>query len=106
MPSGILGQFAPLSSTNTTIYTVPANTHTVANISMVNRGATAVTVRIALAAAGTPQNSEYIEFDTTIPPLGVLERTGLSLQAGKLVVVFASNANTSVSLYGIEQSTV
>jgi hypothetical protein len=73
---------------------------------MVNRGATAVTVRIALAAAATPQNSEYIEFDTTIPPLGVLERTGLSLQAGKLVVVFASNANTSVSLYGIEQSTV
>ena len=106
MPSGILGQSAPAATTNTTVYTVPANIHTVTNISIVNRGTTAVTVRIALAASGTPTNAEYIEFDTTIPPLGVLERTGLSLQSGKLVVVYASNANTSVSLYGIEQSTL
>lgn len=106
MPSGILGQFAPLTSTNTTVYTVPANTHTVCNISVANRASTAVTVRIALAASGTPTNAEYIEFDTTIPGFGVLERTGVSLQAGKLIVVFATNANTSVSVYGIEQSTV
>jgi|LakMenEpi03Aug12_release.lakeMendotaPanAssembly.Ray.scaffolds.fasta_scaffold05750_9 hypothetical protein len=104
--SGILGQSAPLAATNTTIYTVPANTHVVANISIANRASTAVTVRIALAAAPTPTNAEFIEFDTTIPGFGVLERTGLSLQSGRLVVVFASNANTSVSLYGIVQSTV
>lgn len=106
MPSGILGQFAPLTSTNTTVYTVPSNTHTVCNISIANRASTAVTVRIALAASATPTTAEYIEFDTVIPGFGVLERTGVSLQAGKLIVVFANNANTSVSVYGIEQSTV
>jgi hypothetical protein len=106
MPSGILGQTAPSATTNTTVYTVPANTHTVANLSIANRATTASTVRIALAAANTPTNAEWIEYDTTIPGLGVLERTGISLQAGKLVVVYASTANLSVSLYGIEQSTV
>lgn len=106
MPSGILGQATPAATTNTTIYTVPANTHTVCNLSIVNRATTAATVRVALAAGATPTNAEYIEFDTTIPGLGVLERTGISLQAAKLVVVYASTANLSVSVYGVEQSTV
>ena len=103
MASGILGQSAPSATTNTTVYTVPASTHTVANISIVNRATTAATVRVALAAAGSPTSAEWIEYDTTIPGLGVLERTGVSLQAGKSVVVYASTANLSVSVYGIEQ---
>ena len=104
MASGILGQSAPIATTLTTVYTVPASTHAVANISIANRASTAVTVRVALAAAATPTTAEYIEYDSTIPGFGVLERTGISLQATKRVVVYASNANTSVSVYGIEQT--
>ena len=105
MASGILGQAAPSASTDTSVYTVPASTLSVVNINVLNRSASnPVNVRIALAAAGTPTNAEYIEYDVTVPAKGVVERTGLALNAGKLVVVQCSTADTSVSVYGLEQA--
>ena len=41
MASGILGQSALAASTNTTVYTVPANPHSVVNVNVLNRSATA-----------------------------------------------------------------
>ena len=102
MASGILGQSAPSATTNTTVYTVPAATTSVVNVNVLNRGSGAATVRIALAASGTPTDSEYIEYEATIPPKGVLERTGIALDAGKLVVVYTSTGDTSVNVYGLE----
>ena len=105
MASGILGQAAPSASTDTTVYTVPASTLSVVNINVLNRSASnPVNVRIALAASGTPTNSEYIEYDVTVPAKGVVERTGLALNAGKQVVVYVSTGDTSVSVYGLEQA--
>lgn len=106
MASGILGQSAPTATTLTTLYTVPANNYAVVNLAVVNRGSTATTVRVALAAAATPTNAEYIEFDSSVPGNGVLERTGLVMDTGKRLVIYAGNANLSFSAYGIEQSTV
>ena len=60
-------------------------------------------VRIALAASGTPNNEEYIEYDVSVPPKGVLERTGMALQASKSVIVYTSTADTSVTVTGLEQ---
>ena len=105
MASGILGQTAPSASTDTTVYTVPASTLAVVNINVLNRsGANPVDVRIALATGGTPSNSEYIEYDVTVPAKGVVERTGVALNDGKKVVVYCSTGDTSVSVYGIEQA--
>ena len=104
MASGILGQSAPAATTNTTVYTVPASTVSVVNISVVNRGGSAATVRVALAAASTPQTEEFIEYNTSITATGVLERTGVVLDAGKKVVVYASAGDTSVSVYGLESA--
>lgn len=105
MASGILGQSALSATTLTTVYTVPASTLAVVNINVVNRSTSATAdVRIALAATATPTNAEYIEYDGTIPARGVLERTGVALQATKNVVVYASTANCSVNVYGLEQS--
>ncbi len=105
MASGILGQAAPTASTDTTVYTVPASTLSVVNINVLNRsGANPVDVRIALATGNSPANSEYIEYDVTVPAKGVVERTGLALNAGKLVVVQCSTGDTSVSVYGLEQA--
>ena len=106
MATGILGQAALTAATNTTIYTVPATTFTVFSISVLNRGTTTASVRIALASAATPTNAEYIEYDAQIGPGGTLERTGIMMDAGKLLVCYASNANVSVSAFGIETSTV
>lgn len=105
MASGILGQSVPSATTLTTVYTVPGSTHTIANVNVLNRSASnPVNVRIALSASGTPTDAEYIEYDVTIPAKGVLERTAISLQATKNVVVYCSTGDTSVSVYGLEQS--
>jgi len=104
MASGILGQSAPAATTNTTVYTVPASTVAVVNISVVNRGGSAATVRVALSAGSTPNDDEWIEYNTSVGSTSVLERTGVVLDATKNVVVHASSADTSVSVYGLESA--
>lgn len=105
MASGILGQEALSATTNTTVYTVPASTLSIVNINIVNRSSsTAASVRVALASTATPQTSEWIEYDASIISNGVLERSGLAMNAGEKVIVYASTANCSVSVYGLEQS--
>ena len=105
MASGILGQAAPSATNNTSVYTVPANTLSVVNVSVLNRSASATAdVRIALASGSSPSNGEYIEYDITVPPKGIIERTGLALQAGKIVVAYSSTGDTSVTVTGLEQA--
>ena len=104
MASGILGQSAPAATTNTTVYTVPASTLAVVNISVVNRGGSAATVRVALSAGSTPNDDEWIEYNTSVGATSVLERTGVVLDTTKNVVVYASSADTSVSVYGLESA--
>ncbi len=105
MASGILGQAALSATTNTTVYTVPASTHAVVNINVLNRSAANnAAVRIALSSTGTPTTAEYIEYDLSVPKGAVVERTAISLNATKNVVVYADTADVSVSVYGIEQA--
>lgn len=103
MASGILGQSAPAATTNTTVYTVPAAKLATFNVNIVNRGTSAATVRLAIASTATPANSEWLEYDANIAASAVLERTGLVAQAAENVVVYASSANLSVSVYGYEE---
>lgn len=106
MASGVLGQQALNATTNTTVYTTPADTVAYANINVVNINATPVFVRVALAVGATPLAAEYIEYEAEIAGYGVLERTGVVLNAAKRVVAHASAANVSVAVYGVEESTV
>ena len=104
MASGTLGQSAPSAVTNTTVYTVPVGKVATFNVNICNRSyVDGVLVRIAVAATSTPSNAEYVEYEAAIAPNGVLERTGIVATAGKLVVVFASTADTSVNVYGFEE---
>jgi len=105
MASGRLGKADLTAATNTTVYTTPVDTFTVASVSFCNRGNQAVTVRLAVADAATPDNSEYVEYETEILSHGVLERTGLVLSAGQLLVARSSGANVSAVVSGIETST-
>lgn len=103
MAGKILGQSNPAANTNTTVYTVTAGKTATFNVSINNTGSTQMAVRLAIAAAATPTAAEYLEDDVVILQYGVLERTGLVAEAGKQIVVYASNANASVSVYGYEE---
>lgn len=107
MATGVVGTPTDLSAaTDTTIYTCPEDTFCVASVNIVNRTSSSVTVRVAVASADTPTNAEYIEYESTILPNGVLERTGLVLQAGKKIVVRSSAINVNAIAMGIETSLV
>lgn len=105
MANGILGTADLSATTLTTLYTVPADNFAVVSINLVNRSATNRTIRIALAAADTPTNAEYIEYDTTLVGNGAIERTGIVLDAGKKVVCYANSTDISVVVFGLETAT-
>lgn len=105
MASGRLGVAAIPATTDTTVYTVPVATYAVCSVSITNRNPTPVVIRVAMAATGTPDDHEWIEYGTTIIANGVFERTGLVMNAGLNLVVYSDTANVCSSVYGIETTT-
>jgi hypothetical protein len=96
------------ATTYSTAYTCPTSTFAVATISLCNRSTASRTVRIAVtttAGPSAPSNGEFIEYDTELLSKGVLERTGIVLQAGMRLVVWSSGNEVSVVVYGIETTT-
>ena len=108
MATGRLGAANITTTADTSIYTVPANTFSVLTVSVCNRGAASASVRIAVSTSGSPSLTDYLEYDTVLSAKGVLERTGIVLDAGKQLVVTTSTGSASLSVVamGIETSTV
>lgn len=102
MATGKLGANDLSATTNTTIYTCPADTYAVVAINICNRGANATAVRIAIADSDTPGAAEYIEYDSQIFSKNVLERTGIVLAATQRLVVYSTEASVSAVVVGIE----
>jgi hypothetical protein len=108
MPTGRLGTANITTTADTTVYTVPAATFSVVSINVVNRSSSAAAqIRIAVANSATPTLAEYIEYDSSLVANGVLERTGIVMDAAKLIVVQTPTATPALSVvvYGIETST-
>lgn len=105
MATGRLGTANLAAATLTTVYTCPGTTFAVVTLAICNRSNSAITCRVALSTTTTPANDEWIEFDTEILPKGVLERTGLVMQAGLNIVAYSSTANVSCVAMGIETPT-
>jgi hypothetical protein len=105
MATGRLGVQAIGAGSPVTVYTVPTGVYAVATLSITNRNATAIKIRVATSTSGTPGLEEYIEYDTTVIANGVFERTGLIMQAGLNIVVYSDTTNVGATVYGIETST-
>lgn len=108
MATGRLGAFNITTTADTTVYAPLASTFSVVSVNVVNRSSSATAqIRIAVAAAATPTVAEYIEYDSTLVANGVLERTGIVMKFGDLLVVSTPTATPTLSVvvYGIETST-
>jgi hypothetical protein len=109
MATGRLGVSDLAATTYTTLYTAPSDTFSVATVSICNRGSSVANIRLAItttAGPSAPANEEFIEYDVQLSAKGTLERTGLVLDAGKIISVYSSAVNVSAVAYGIETSTV
>lgn len=105
MATGILGANDLAVTTNTTVYTVPADTFAVVTVNITNRNSQSRNIRIATADDDTPTNAEWIEFDTEILGNGVIERSGIVLNEGKKIVAHTNSTEVNVVVYGIETRT-
>lgn len=108
MATGRLGTANITTTSANTIYTVPATTFSVVTVNVVNRSATtAAAIRIAVSSSGSPGLDEWIEYDASLVANGVLERTGIVMDTGRLLVVQTTTSSPALSVvvYGIETST-
>lgn len=102
MATGTLGQAALAAATNTTVYTVPNGQTATIIINAVNQGPSIVAVRLAVSAADTPTDAEYLEYNAPMSVGGVLERTGIVVSGDKKVVAYSTAAGVTINVYGYE----
>ena len=92
----ILGQFSPTTTSDATLYTVPANTQTVVStISVTNDITTSASFRIYLRKAGAAASAtNALYFDVPLAGNSTLLITaGITLNAGDVITVRTSVAN-------------
>ena len=111
MATGRLGALDIDGSSNTVdtnygVYTVPASTKSSINISVCNRSASTCKVRVALidGAIGDVADEDYIEYDVVIPLGGILERTGIILEAAETVLMRSDTAGVNMVITGVEEA--
>ena len=107
MASGVYAKVDVSSaSTWTTVVAPPAAGVKVATVTLCNRTGSNLSVRLALAATTSVTDSDVIEYDTTIPANGVLERTGIGKNDKKCIrscfegVATASKEFEKVRIFG------
>ena len=103
MASGRFGKANPAANADTDIYTVPVGMVATANVCFCNRTNAPVQVRLAVRSAAIA-DTDYLEYGTTIPANGILERTGIAMTAGEVITVRTSALGVSVRAHGFEET--
>lgn len=103
----VLAQSAPIASTLTDAYTVPAlTTVTVSSISVCNPNNATTKFRVAIAvAAAADAPKQYLYYDMDLTRTNTFIATvGITLGAGDVVRVYADRVNVAFQLFGVEVS--
>ena len=90
-------------ATDTLLYTVPSSKVSSFSVSIVNRTATPVKIRLALTTSTSVAAGEYVAYDVTVYGNEVYERSGFVLDAGKRVYVRSSATGVNAVAYGYEE---
>tara|TARA_R100000315_G_scaffold53961_1_gene27780 strand:+ start:1163 stop:1492 length:330 start_codon:yes stop_codon:yes gene_type:complete len=103
----VLGQVDVSATTTTTLYTAPDLTQTtVSSLVICNRGGSGITFRVSVHVGGaTADDKQFIFFDEDLA--ATTTRTvviGICLSQTDVVKVYASAANVSFNLFGVETS--
>lgn len=100
--SGILGRADLPVNTNRILYTVGLNKLATVSVNICNRSENEAFVYVAISTTASPLNSDYIEFNTVLPPYGILERTGIVMGENDNLIVRSETSDVSVVAYGFE----
>ena len=103
----VLGQSALAATTLTDVYTVPAATSTtVSTLTVCNRGGASGTFRLSVAIGGAADTAaQYIYYDQYLDANSTFAATvGITLAATDKIRAYASSANFSVNIFGVEVS--
>lgn len=82
-------------------YTCPSNTTAIITLSLTNRSASAVPVRVNLSTTGSENLGGYIEFDSNIAAFQTLEKTGIILSGGQQILILGTT-NITYSIIGYD----
>lgn len=103
----VLGQSAPSATTVTTLYTVPNLTlTTVSSLVICNRAGSGGTFRVSVHVAGAgADNKQYLFYDQSLGANTTQTVViGMCLNQTDVVKVYASSADFSFNLFGVETS--
>ena len=102
----ILGQVQGTAAVGTyaDLYTVPSSTSAVVStVTICNQAAADATYRLAVAATSTPATAEFIVYGGTVKANDTVTLTlGLTMQAGKKLVISSSANTSSFGAFGSE----
>lgn len=101
MTSGRLAAKDITAGTNTSIYTAPEQHPMNVTVAITNRNDEDVVIRLALldGAIGTLDGSDYIEYDVTIRPYGLIERSGIQMTPAQSIVGYSDTSNVSFQVW-------
>ena len=103
MSVGILGAYNLYKNVVQAAYVNNYENSSVVSINLCNKTNQVAYVSLAVSdSATTPALKDYIEYDSFIPPKGVIERTSIMVNSGQYVVVQSSTSDVNIVVYGVE----
>lgn len=103
MPSGKFASATLPANADTVLHEVPANTINTVNIRLCNRTPNPIRAHIAIGTGATPTDADYIAYNATVPPNGILEETGIACSAGEKIWITPTTAGLTARIHGFEE---